>query len=149
MTEPAAAPEAATRPAGNGAGINDDGAWAAQAKASLGQVEARLARRFEQDNDTTVRSVALRARAADHVLKEAWARCIPADAPLALFAVGGYGRGELFPQSDVDVLVLGEPKAQQAQHEALARFFALLWNAGLAISHAVRSAAECTQASAD
>ena len=156
MTEPAAAPEAATRlrigsgagSAGNDAGSDDDGAWAAQARASFGQVEARLARRFEQ-NDATDRIVALRARAADHVLKEAWARCIPADAPLALFAVGGYGRGELFPQSDVDVLVLGEPEAQQTQHEALARFFALLWNAGLAISHAVRSPAECTQAAAD
>lgn len=145
MTESAAAPEAAMRPAGNGAGDEDDAAWAARAKASFAQVEARLARRFDQ-NDATDRITALRARAADHVLKEAWARCIPADAPLALFAVGGYGRGELFPQSDVDVLVLGEPDAQQAQHDALARFFALLWNAGLPISHAVRSAGECTQA---
>ncbi len=55
---------------------------------------------------------------------------------------------ELFPRSDIDLLVLGEAQAQQAAHEPLARFFALLWDAGLPISHAVRSAAECTAAAA-
>jgi [protein-PII] uridylyltransferase len=79
-------------------------------------------------------------------VREAWSQCIADDAPLALFAVGGYGRGELYPQSDVDLLVLAETPAQAAQHDALARFFALLWDAGLQTGHAVRSADECTQA---
>ncbi|MET0718204.1 MAG: [protein-PII] uridylyltransferase, partial [Pseudoxanthomonas sp.] len=64
-------------------------------------------------------------------------------------AVGGYGRGELFPQSDIDLLVLAEPDAQLAHGEALAAFVALLWDAGLPVGHAVRSAAQCTQAAAD
>ena len=72
----------------------------------------------------------------------------PADAPLALFAVGGYGRGELFPHSDIDLLVLAEADAQTAHHDALARLFALLWDAGLPVGHAVRSPAQCTQAAA-
>ncbi len=71
------------------------------------------------------------------------------DCPLSLFAVGGYGRGELFPQSDVDLLVLAEPVAQRAWQAELARFVALLWDAGLAASPALRSARECTEAAAD
>jgi len=71
------------------------------------------------------------------------------DVGLSLFAVGGYGRGELFPHSDVDVLVLGDPQAQQRGHEALARCLALVWDVGLKLSHAVRSPQECTEAAAD
>jgi [protein-PII] uridylyltransferase len=85
----------------------------------------------------------------DALVRDAWTRCIATDAPLALFAVGGYGRGELFPQSDLDLLVLADADAQHAHHDALARLFALLWDAGLPVGHAVRSPAQCTQAAAD
>ncbi len=125
----------------------DDAAWSAAARQSLAHTDARLDKRFDQ-NDGMDRILALRARAVDHLLKDAWERCIPADAPMALFAVGGYGRGELFPQSDVDVLVLASPETQQRHHEHVARLFATLWDAGLPISHSVRSATECTAAAA-
>ena len=100
---------------------------------------------------TSTRCCAPARRSADALVREAWARCIPADAPLALFAVGGYGRGELFPQSDIDLLVLaGDLRVRRAtQHDALARFFALLWDAGLPVGHAVRSIDECTSAARD
>ena len=130
------------------AGIAGDGEWAAQARQSLAQGDARLGRRFDQGDDID-RLVALRARAVDQLIREAWRRCVPSGAGLSLHAVGGYGRGELFPRSDIDVLVLGEPQAQQAQEAAIARLFALLWDAGLAVSHAVRSPAQCTVAGAD
>jgi [protein-PII] uridylyltransferase len=65
---------------------------------------------------------------------------------VALFAVGGYGRGELFPQSDIDLLVLAEAGPQLRHADAIARFFALLWDAGLPVGHAVRSTAESTEA---
>ncbi|MCW5581976.1 MAG: [protein-PII] uridylyltransferase, partial [Luteimonas sp.] len=55
----------------------------------------------------------------------------------------------LFPHSDIDLLVLADEAAQQAQREALAGFFAMLWDMGLHASHAVRSPAQCTQAAAD
>ncbi len=144
MMETAAANETATRPADS----QEDAAWSAHARASLNATDARLAKRFDQGEEID-RLIALRARAADHLLKEAWERCVPEDAPLALFAVGGYGRGELFPQSDIDLLVLADAETQQAQHPALARFFAMLWDAGLPLSHAVRSASQCTDAASD
>ena len=111
-------------------------------------MDARLARRFDAGHPAD-RLIALRARAVDAQVRAAWRRCLPEDAPVALFAVGGYGRGELFPQSDIDLLVLAEPEAQRAWETALARFVALLWDAGLEASHAVRSAQEGTAAAAD
>ena len=125
-----------------------DAQWAAQARQELAHADARLCRRFEQ-GDNIERLLALRARSADQLISHAWQRCVPASAGLSLFAVGGYGRGELFPRSDIDLLVLGEPEAQQAHEPALARLFALLWDAGLPASHAVRSTTQCTQAAAD
>ncbi|KAG1461032.1 hypothetical protein G6F57_014223 [Rhizopus arrhizus] len=122
--------------------------WAAAARQALQQADARLYRRFDQ-GDNIERLLALRARAADHLIRLAWQRCLPADSGLSLFAVGGYGRGELFPRSDIDLLVFGEPPAQLAHEPALARLFALLWDCGLAVSHAVRSAAQCREAAAD
>ena len=126
----------------------DDPAWSAAAKAALARTDARLARRYDAGFPAD-RLIALRARAVDAHVRAAWRRCLPGDAPLALFAVGGYGRGELFPCSDIDLLVLADPAAQRAHEAALARFIALLWDAGLEASHAVRSAAQCTEAADD
>ncbi len=129
-------------------GESGDGEWAAQARQALACADARLCRRFDQDDDID-RLLALRARAVDQLIRDAWQRCVPDSAALSVHAVGGYGRGELFPRSDVDVLVLGEPEQQQRHQPALARLFALLWDAGLPVSHAVRSASQCTAAAAD
>src|SRR5690606_7753021 len=60
-----------------------------------------------------------------------------------------YGRGELFPHSDIDLLVLAAEPEQHARREALACLFALLWDMGLQASHAVRSPEQCTQAASD
>ncbi len=125
-----------------------DGDWAAAARQALAQADARLYRRFDQ-GDNIERLLALRARAADHLIRLAWQRCIPPGAGLALFAVGGYGRGELFPRSDIDLLVLADGPDLQQHEEPLSRLFALLWHAGLPASHAVRSPAQCTEAATD
>ncbi|MFZ5636767.1 MAG: [protein-PII] uridylyltransferase [Pseudomonadota bacterium] len=125
-----------------------DAAWATAARAALARGDAELAARFDRGDDVDA-LVAARAAAVDAQLRAAWARCLPAEAGLALFAVGGYGRGELFPQSDIDLLVLADESAQHAQRDALARFLALLWDAGLQASQAVRSVAQCTEAAAD
>jgi len=68
---------------------------------------------------------------------------LPSDA--ALLAVGGYGRGELFPYSDVDVLILlaGEPTHEMA--EKLEGLVGRLWDAGLEVGHSVRTIAECLE----
>ena len=58
---------------------------------------------------------------------------------LALLAVGGFGRGRLFPFSDVDVLVLCAPQAGAAADEAVRAFVAACWDVGLPISSSVRT----------
>ncbi len=126
----------------------DDAAWAAKARAALANDDAAFAARFDAEEDID-RLLAARTRAVDAWVRGAWERCVGTDpTDLGLFAVGGYGRGELFPHSDIDLLVLAEPEAQAAQHDALARLFALLWDAGLPVGHAVRSATECSEAAA-
>lgn len=129
-------------------GPDGDVLWVADTRVSLTQIDQRLARRFDA-GENVGRLVALRARAVDALIREAWRRCLPVDAGLALFAIGGYGRGELFPQSDVDLLVLADSDAQERCRDALARFLALLWDVGLQTSQAVRSAVQCTEASVD
>lgn len=122
--------------------------WSRHARAALADVDAGLAARFDAGEPAT-RLIAARAAAADTLIRAAWTRCVGDAAPAALFAVGGYGRGELFPHSDIDLLVLADDAAQGALHAALGCFFALLWDAGLPASHAVRSPAQCTEAAAD
>lgn len=137
-------------PAGSSIPSTPDGdaAWATATRASLTQIDAQLAAQFDRSEDID-RLVEKRASAIDDLIRATWARCVPADAGLALFAIGGYGRGELFPQSDIDLLVLASDEAQQAHRDALARFLALLWDSGLQASQAVRSPEQCTEASAD
>jgi [protein-PII] uridylyltransferase len=78
----------------------------------------------------------------DGVLSDAWkAAGLPADA--ALVGVGGYGRGELFPHSDVDLLILlGNPPDALTQAR-LENFVQLLWDLGLEIGHSIRTVDEC------
>ena len=88
----------------------------------------------------TPRLLARHARLVDHVVREAWRET---DMPptVALIAVGGYGRGRLFPHSDVDLLMLLPPG--DAPQQAIERFLATLWDIGLEVSHAVRTQDEC------
>jgi len=135
------------QPQGGEPDVVADSGWVAAARAGLRATDEALAARFDRGDDIDL-LLAARAQAVDAVVREGWSRCIAPDAPLALFAVGGYGRGELFPQSDIDLLVFAEAQAQLQHREALARFFTLLWDAGPPVGHAVRSADECTQAAA-
>jgi len=65
---------------------------------------------------------------------------------MAMLAVGGFGRRELFPYSDVDVLLLVERESQTAGlKDALSEFVRSLWDAGLRLSHSVRTIAECAE----
>jgi [protein-PII] uridylyltransferase len=87
--------------------------------------------------------VLVRGRAAfvDALLQRAWAVAIPEALDAALVAVGGYGRGELHPASDVDIMVLlGDAAADPGPVEQLV---VLLWDIGLEVGHSVRTVAEC------
>lgn len=86
------------------------------------------------------------ARAADDALQALWLRAgLPAG--VALVAVGGFGRGELFPCSDVDVLLL-MPDGISCEHDAALKqkvetFIGSCWDAGLEIGSSVRTVEEC------
>jgi [protein-PII] uridylyltransferase len=65
---------------------------------------------------------------------------------LAMLAVGGFGRRELFPDSDVDILILVERESETAGlKNPLSEFVRLLWDAGLRLSHSVRTINECAE----
>ena len=75
---------------------------------------------------------------------------LQANTSVALVAVGGYGRGELHPGSDIDILILHDISLDEAAQEGLSRFFTLLWDMDLQPGHSVRSIDECViQAAAD
>ena len=88
------------------------------------------------------RLLAAQAQLVDRVLRGLWAD-IGAPSGCALIAVGGYGRGQLFPYSDVDVLVLLPRAPAPAAAPAIERFIGLLWDTGVEVAHAVRTIAEC------
>jgi [protein-PII] uridylyltransferase len=84
--------------------------------------------------------------ATDDVLRRLWAEA-ELGAGCALLAVGGYGRSELFPYSDVDVLLLlpdwASPDTDTLLKTAIETFISACWDAGLEIGSSVRSVAEC------
>ncbi len=115
------------------------------------EVKARqtaLQESYERDNDS---AALLRQRClnVDDTLRRLWAR-LDFPASMTLAAVGGYGRGELYPASDIDLLIL-LPRAASATTEAkLEQLIGHFWDIGLEIGHSVRTIQECLdEAAAD
>jgi [protein-PII] uridylyltransferase len=93
--------------------------------------------------DTDIRElVHARAWVLEQLVLTAWERLAPEKEGLELCAVGGFGRGELHPHSDVDLLVL-RPDDESAEHDALEIFVQVLWDADLHPGHSVRTVDEC------
>lgn len=87
-----------------------------------------------------------RAWFMDQLLRCAW-ESFPwaATDDIALLAVGGYGRGELHPHSDIDLLILTRQENHAAYQQHLTAFFTLLWDVNLEIGQSVRSPSQCKQ----
>ncbi|MDP3171342.1 MAG: DUF294 nucleotidyltransferase-like domain-containing protein, partial [Polaromonas sp.] len=91
------------------------------------------------------------ARHTDAILRQIWLR---ADFPVgcALVAVGGFGRGELFPNSDVDVLLLLRDDSQvegtPALKSKIENFIGACWDSGLEIGSSVRTVKDCAEEAA-
>lgn len=85
-----------------------------------------------------------RSTLVDQVLRGVWHRLGLVSAPsLALMAVGGYGRAELHPGSDIDILVLLGQTPDEHIAERLQQFITFLWDIGLEVGHSVRSLDDC------
>src|SRR5210317_1557304 len=115
---------------------------------SLAAAGADLRARFEA-GESVVDLVHARAAFIDEVLLELWQEHIES-LGYALVAVGGYGRGELHPCSDVDVMLLLPDEVAAGSEEPISAFVTALWDIGLEAGHSVRTLAQChEEASAD
>ncbi|MGH8352977.1 MAG: [protein-PII] uridylyltransferase [Pseudomonas sp.] len=114
-------------------------------KKAIRQAHEVLDARFKAGRDIR-RLVEDRAWFVDHILRAAWERFDwSADAAIALLAVGGYGRGELHPYSDIDLLILLDNADHETFREPIERFLTLLWDIGLEVGQSVRSVDECAE----
>ncbi|HVS23531.1 MAG TPA: [protein-PII] uridylyltransferase [Gammaproteobacteria bacterium] len=110
---------------------------------ALRQASERLAERFKR-NDPIETLVRARAEIIDQIILSSWLHFAEEITDSAdLVAVGGYGRGELHPQSDIDLLVLLEDKTERNADEAIGRFLTFLWDIGLEVGHSVRTLDDC------
>ena len=102
------------------------------------------------DSDTPITTlIHERADFIDRLLQHAWRHFIPsADDAIALVAVGGYGRGELHPCSDVDVLLLLAQQNHSDYQQHLSELITFLWDIGLEIGHSTRTIDECVSEAA-
>ncbi|WAF84674.1 [protein-PII] uridylyltransferase [Metapseudomonas otitidis] len=114
-------------------------------KKAIRQARDVLDARFANGRDIR-RLVEDRAWFVDQILREAWARFDwSEDADIALLAVGGYGRGELHPYSDIDLLILLDSADHETFREPIEGFLTLLWDIGLEVGQSVRSVDECAE----
>jgi [protein-PII] uridylyltransferase len=103
---------------------------------------------FEAGGTSGAATIAARAAALDELVKGLWAQAVERDSRLgsgiALVAVGGYGRRELFPYSDVDLLFLLDGRtAEKEVKDAIRRVNQEMWDCGIRVSPTTRKLAEC------
>jgi [protein-PII] uridylyltransferase len=111
---------------------------------ALKQSQQHLKQQFDQ-GVPVADLVYQRAAFVDEILQQIWQQFIDDNTPVCLVAVGGYGRGELHPYSDVDLLILLDESISDAPPASLSDFLTQLWDIGLEIGHSVRTIQECRQ----
>ena len=116
-------------------------------RSSLSDESARIQREFEDSGDGRA-ALAQRTRLVEDILARLWRDIVSPDAAkpanLALVATGGFGRGWMFPYSDIDLLFLfGDRGAEQAFKDPVRRFSQELWDLRLKLSPASRTLSEC------
>ena len=116
-------------------------------RGSLNDESSRIQREFEATGDGRV-CVTQRTHVIEDILSRLWRDIVSSDESkpdnFALVATGGFGRGWLFPYSDIDILFLfGDRDAEQAFKDPVRRFSQELWDLRLKLSPASRTLAEC------
>jgi [protein-PII] uridylyltransferase len=120
-------------------GAPADAAQAWRGQLRVGRAALQAAFYARPDTPRLLRDL---AHLVDRIVASVWSGLgAPDDA--ALVAVGGYGRGQLFPHSDVDVLILLPDALDAAGTVFVESFLGVLWDIGLEIGHSVRTIAEC------
>ncbi|HBG52091.1 MAG TPA: [protein-PII] uridylyltransferase, partial [Gammaproteobacteria bacterium] len=120
----------------------------AELRNSLKELDSRQWAELQQ-NVPIEQLIQTRLTLIDRLLSLSWLHFLaPHAEALCLAATGGYGRGELQPQSDIDVLILLPAGVNDDWTGALERFITFLWDIGLQVGHSVRSVAECAQMAA-
>ncbi|MEX0916067.1 MAG: [protein-PII] uridylyltransferase, partial [Wenzhouxiangellaceae bacterium] len=110
------------------------------------QADEVLAARFARKTD--IRDlVQARAWVIEQLVLTAWRGLVGEDSGLELISVGGFGRGELHPHSDADLLILCPDDAERPD-DALENFVRALWDADLHPGHGVRTVVECIEQAA-
>jgi [protein-PII] uridylyltransferase len=116
-------------------------------RSSLSDESARIQQEFEASGDGRA-ALAQRTRLVEDILARLWRDIVSPDAAkpanFALVATGGFGRGWMFPYSDIDLLFLfGDRAAEQAFKDPVRRFSQELWDLRLKLSPASRTLGEC------
>jgi len=112
------------------------------AKEWLQHSKANIAEDFLAERKTAKQSITQAAKQMDALLSWVMDACLAhfkAKAPCAIVSVGGYGRKELFPHSDVDILFLTPESPSEADYALIEMMLTTLWDSGLTLGHAVRS----------
>jgi [protein-PII] uridylyltransferase len=110
-------------------------------------INCHLDMRFDQGENIR-KLIHTRARMVDCLIHYAWHQFPWAD-DISLIAVGGYGRGELHPKSDIDLLVLINNGQAKKHSQHIEQLLTLLWDIGLDIGHSVRTLNECAKIAAE
>lgn len=113
--------------------------WRNQLKQQQAQIKADF---LERGN--VARMLHQHAKVVDQSLIEIWHGSL-IDTRVCLIAVGGYGRGELFPSSDVDLLILLPEHSEIQTLSSIEQLVGVFWDIGLAVGHSVRTLSECIQ----
>lgn len=116
-------------------------------RGSINDESARIQREFQASRDGRA-CIAQRTRLVEEILERLWNESISPHQSrppnLTLLATGGFGRGWLFPYSDIDILFLfGDRETEQAFKDPVRRFSQQLWDLRLKLSPASRTLAEC------
>lgn len=116
-------------------------------RAEVKNIQSTLQANYEQSGDARA-LLKERCSKVDAVLVKLWQAMAFPDS-MTLAAVGGYGRGELFPASDIDLLILLPHEANQPLQEKLEALVGHFWDIGLEIGHSVRTIQECLDEAAN
>jgi len=126
--------------------LHGDNLQAPEIAAALGAARERLYRQF--DEGVAVEKLIYKLSALidqvlepcfRHFIEDGGKRCC------SLVAVGGYGRSELLPGSDIDLMILLDRKPDRGRQQQLSSFLTFLWDIGLEVGHSVRTVKDCVR----